>query len=65
MTGAPIKFIGSGEKLTDLEVFHPDRMASRILGMGGYADTESKKRSKTMMKKKAERTCTEDAGKLI
>ncbi|MBT1022733.1 signal recognition particle protein, partial [Enterococcus faecium] len=29
-----IKFIGSGEKLTDLEVFHPDRMASRILGMG-------------------------------
>ncbi|KKF67207.1 hypothetical protein XU19_23685, partial [Vibrio parahaemolyticus] len=27
-------FIGSGEKLTDLEVFHPDRMASRILGMG-------------------------------
>jgi len=26
--------IGSGEKLTDLEVFHPDRMASRILGMG-------------------------------
>ncbi|PQB60262.1 signal recognition particle protein, partial [Enterococcus faecium] len=34
VTGAPIKFIGSGEKLTDLEVFHPDRMASRILGMG-------------------------------
>ena len=34
MTGAPIKFIGSGEKLTDLEVFHPDRMSSRILGMG-------------------------------
>ncbi|MGC3604307.1 signal recognition particle protein, partial [Enterococcus faecium] len=30
----PIKFIGSGEKLTDLEVFHPDRMASRNLGMG-------------------------------
>jgi signal recognition particle subunit SRP54 len=34
VTGAPIKFIGSGEKLTDLEVFHPDRMSSRILGMG-------------------------------
>ena len=34
ITGKPIKFIGSGEKITALEVFHPDRMASRILGMG-------------------------------
>lgn len=34
VTGKPIKFIGIGEKLDDLEVFHPDRMASRILGMG-------------------------------
>lgn len=34
ITGKPIKFIGSGEKLDDLEAFHPDRMASRILGMG-------------------------------
>ncbi|MCR5809094.1 MAG: signal recognition particle protein [Clostridiales bacterium] len=34
VTGQPIKFSGTGEKLTDLEVFHPDRMASRILGMG-------------------------------
>ena len=34
MTGAPIKFVGVGEKLSGLEVFHPDRMASRILGMG-------------------------------
>lgn len=34
VTGAPIKFTGTGEKLTDLETFHPDRMASRILGMG-------------------------------
>ncbi len=34
VTGKPIKFIGSGEKLTDIEPFHPDRMASRILGMG-------------------------------
>ena len=32
--GKPIKFVGVGEKLTDLEPFHPDRMASRILGMG-------------------------------
>lgn len=34
VTGKPIKFAGIGEKLEDLEVFHPDRMASRILGMG-------------------------------
>src|SRR5690554_1080153 len=34
VTGKPIKFAGMGEKLTDLETFHPDRMASRILGMG-------------------------------
>ncbi len=34
VTGKPIKFVGTGEKLEDLESFHPDRMASRILGMG-------------------------------
>lgn len=34
VSGAPIKFAGTGEKLADLEVFHPDRMAQRILGMG-------------------------------
>ena len=34
MTGVPICFVGLGEKLSDLDVFHPDRMASRILGMG-------------------------------
>ena len=34
VTGKPIKFAGVGEKLTGFEVFHPDRMASRILGMG-------------------------------
>ncbi|HKY32309.1 MAG TPA: signal recognition particle protein [Candidatus Polarisedimenticolia bacterium] len=33
-TGAPIKLAGTGEKVKDLEVFHPDRMASRIIGMG-------------------------------
>lgn len=33
-TGKPIKFVGVGEKIGDLEPFHPDRMASRILGMG-------------------------------
>ena len=34
VTGKPIKFLGTGEKLTGLEPFHPDRMASRVLGMG-------------------------------
>lgn len=34
VSGAPIKFAGVGEKLDDMEVFHPDRMAQRILGMG-------------------------------
>lgn len=34
VTGKPVKFVGVGEKLEDIEVFHPDRMASRILGMG-------------------------------
>ena len=34
VTGKPIKFVGMGEKLTELDYFHPDRMASRILGMG-------------------------------
>ncbi len=34
VTGVPIKFLGTGEKASELEVFHPDRLASRILGMG-------------------------------
>ena len=34
VTGTPVKFAGTGEKLQDIEPFHPDRMASRILGMG-------------------------------
>ena len=34
VTGKPVKFVGTGEKLADIEPFHPDRMASRILGMG-------------------------------
>ncbi len=34
ITGSPVAFVGTGEKVSDLEVFYPDRMASRILGMG-------------------------------
>ena len=37
VTGVPIKFVGTGETLDDLDEFHPDRMASRILGMGDLA----------------------------
>ncbi|MCD6169703.1 MAG: signal recognition particle protein [Candidatus Latescibacteria bacterium] len=42
VTGKPIKFVGVGEKCDDLEVFHPDRMASRILGMGDIASLVEK-----------------------
>ena len=41
LTGKPIKFIGIGEKIDDLEPFYPDRMASRILGMGDVTTTLS------------------------
>lgn len=34
VTGVPIKFLGTGEKLSDIELFHPDRLTNRILGMG-------------------------------
>jgi Signal recognition particle GTPase len=34
VTGCPIKFLGMGEGINELEVFHPDRIANRILGMG-------------------------------
>ena len=42
VTGKPIKFIGVGEKTDALEPFHPERMASRILGMGEYAFPDRK-----------------------
>ena len=58
VTGKPIKFAGTGEKLDDLEVFHPDRMSSRILGMGDVLtlieDAQSKldeKKAEEMAKK--------------
>ena len=53
-TGKPIKFIGTGEKLDDFEVFHPDRMASRILGMGDVLSLIEKAQS-SFDKKEAER----------
>lgn len=53
VTGKPIKFCGAGEKMTELEAFHPDRMASRILGMGDVL---------TLIEK-AEQTITEEDAK--
>ncbi len=53
VTGKPIKFAGVGEKLDDLEVFHPDRMASRILGMGDILTLIEQAESK-LDEKKAE-----------
>lgn len=55
VTGKPIKFAGMGEKLSDLEVFHPDRMASRILGMGDVL-TLIEDAQKNIDKKTAEET---------
>jgi len=45
VTGVPIKFVGTGEKSADLEPFHPDRMASRILGMGDVLGLVEKARA--------------------
>ena len=54
VTGKPIKFAGTGEKLDDLEVFHPDRMASRILGMGDVLTLIEKAQDEVDEKKAAE-----------
>lgn len=55
VTGCPIKLIGTGEKLEDLEAFHPDRIASRILGMGDVV---------SLVEKAAETIEQEEAEKL-
>lgn len=55
VTGKPILFAGTGEKLDDLEEFHPDRMASRILGMGDVFSLIEKVESE-LDEKKAEET---------
>jgi len=52
VTGKPIKFVGTGEKLDQIEIFYPDRMASRILGMGDVL-TLIEKAEKSMDEKKA------------
>ena len=54
ITGKPIKFIGVGEKLSDLEPFHPERMSSRILGMGDMLTMIEKAQEAVDEKKAAE-----------
>jgi len=54
VTGKPIKFIGTGEKTSDLDVFHPDRQASRILGMGDVVSLVEKAQAAVDMEKAAE-----------
>ena len=54
VTGKPIKFSGIGEKLEDIEQFHPDRMASRILGMGDMLSLIEKAEKAYDAKKAAE-----------
>ena len=54
VTGRPIKFIGTGEKLDALEVFYPDRMASRILGMGDVLTLIEKAQESADLEKAAE-----------
>jgi signal recognition particle subunit SRP54 len=54
VTGVPIKFVGTGEKTADFEVFHPDRLASRILGMGDVVSLVEKAQE-TIDQKEAER----------
>ena len=54
VTGKPIKFVGVGEKLEDLDIFYPDRMASRILGMGDVLSLIEKAEQTIDEKKAAE-----------
>mgnify|MGYP001026911163 CR=1 FL=1 len=65
VTGKPIKFCGTGEKLSDVEIFYPDRMASRILGMGDVLtliekaqNAYSEEEAKEMQRKLKERSFT-------
>ena len=65
VTGKPIKFIGTGEKLGDLEPFYPDRMASRILGIGDVLtliekaqEVVSEEQAKALQKKMLENSFT-------
>lgn len=64
VTGKPIKFIGTGEKLDAIEPFHPDRMASRILGMGDVLSLIEKAQTNFDEKKAMEQMKKMQTGKL-
>lgn len=64
VTGKPIKFAGTGEKLGDIEPFHPDRMASRILGMGDMLTLIERAQQNFDQKKNAEMEKKLRAGRL-
>ncbi len=64
VTGKPIKFVGTGEKLDAIEVFHPDRMASRILGMGDVLTLIEKAEQSFDMQKVADMEARLRANKL-
>ena len=63
ITGVPIKFTGVGEKINDLEQFHPDRLAQRILGMGDVVSLVEKAQEEMDMKKAEETANRLMAGK--
>jgi len=60
LTGIPIKFAGVGEKLSDLDIFHPDRMADRILGMGDIVTLAEK-----VKEEYDEKEAARDANKML
>ena len=64
VTGKPIKYIGTGEKLDNIEQFHPDRMASRILGMGDVLTLIEKAQETFDQKQAAEAAKKMSVGKL-
>lgn len=63
ITGVPVKFTGVGEKINDLESFHPERLAQRILGMGDVVSLVEKAQEEIDMKKAEELTARLMAGK--
>ena len=64
LTGVPIKFTGTGEKINDLDSFHPDRLADRILGMGDVVSLVEKAQEEFDMKQAEEMTKRMLAGKM-
>jgi signal recognition particle subunit SRP54 len=64
LTDLPIKFAGVGEKVTDLDIFYPDRMADRILGMGDVVSLVEKAKEVIDEKDRRERSEEDDGGRV-